>query len=38
MKILIKTYFIIKFTTNLRGKYAKINFLTHIYHEQNLYV
>ena len=23
--------------TNLRGKYTKINFLTHFFHEQNLY-
>ena len=37
IKILIKTYFIIKFITNLRGKYIKIHFLTHFFNEQNMY-
>ena len=37
IKILMKTYFIIKFITNLRRKCIKIHFLTHFFHEQNLY-
>ena len=35
--IYIKIYFIIKFTTNLRGKYTKIHFLRNLFHEQYLY-
>ena len=36
IKILIKTYFIIKFITNLRWKYIKIHILRYLFHEQNL--
>ena len=37
IKILIKSYFIINFITNLRRKYFKIHFLTHFFHEQTSY-